>query len=149
MLTPETYAAERAICDKANAYAAQFIQPNGWTIIPAKAAGHPDYAACDNAMRSRVELFELNRDRPERFSAYLQPSNREQVDQTNLVAYRHRNVTTWTGDKLGWVTHTGAYHRNNFGGRWRQVTVRTIWGQTYTGREYDSRQLVNLRRVKG
>lgn len=137
MLTPETYAAERAICDKANAYAAQFIQPNGWTIIPAKAAGHPDYAACDNAMRSRVELFELNRDQPERFSAYL-------VDQNAFT-----DVTTWAGDKLGDVTYGGPRHRNNFGGRWRQVTVRTIWGQTYTGREYDSRQLVNLRRVKG
>lgn len=147
MLTPEQYAIERAICDKAQAYAAQFVQPNGWTIIPAEAAKHPDYAACDNGMRSRVETFELNRDKPATFSAYVQSSDRAHVDATNIIACRHRDVTTWTGDKLGTVTHSGAWHRNNFGGKWRQVTARMAWGDTYTGREYDSRQFVNWRRT--
>lgn len=87
-----------------------------------------------------IRDIELNRDQPERFSAYLVERKPTACD---------RDVTTWAGDMIGTCTHVDLWHRNNFGGRWRQVTVRTIWGQTYTGREYDSRQLVNLRRVKG
>lgn len=139
MLTPETYATERAICDKAAAYwkANATYSRGGWSNMSAALAAHPDYAACDNAMRGRVEQFELARDRPDRFTAYIQ--------EDNALAF----ITTWTGDKLGDVTYSGPRHRNNFGARWQQLTVRTIWGDWYSGRWYfDAQQCINLRRVK-
>ena len=63
--TESDYQRERAICDKAAAYAEQFRQRNGWIVIPREAALHPDYVDCDNAMRGRVEQYELLRDMPE------------------------------------------------------------------------------------
>lgn len=129
MIDAATYAAERAICDKAAAYAEQFRQRNGWIVIPADAAKHPDYAACDNAMRGRIELYELHRDKPERFSAYV-------VD--------NGEIATWPGDVIGKVTHRSTL---GTGWTWRSITVRTAWGVTYRGREYASMQLVSLRRI--
>ncbi|WP_425962617.1 hypothetical protein [Rhizobium nepotum] len=65
VLSAAQYEIERAICNKAAAYAEQFKQANGWTVIPAEAVKHPDYAECDNDMRGRVEQFEILRDLPE------------------------------------------------------------------------------------
>lgn len=148
MLTPTEYLEARAICDKAAAYWATnaTFSRGGWSYLSADLATHPDYAACTNDTRGNVEEYELHRDKPARFSAYVLESTREQVDATNIIACRRRDVTLWPGQKIGFVTHTGAWHRNNFGGRWRAITVQTAWGDVYHGREYDSRQLVNLTR---
>ena len=94
--TTEDHVRERAICDRAAAYAQQFRQKNGWIVIPAEAAKHPEYAACDNAMRGRVERYELLRDLPDRFIAYF------------TAPGGVGRVTTWPGDELGkaWITGT-------------------------------------------
>lgn len=63
-----------------------------------------------------------------------------------------RGVTLWMGDVVGTVTHAGRWHRQQnsyFGTKWRQITVRDVWGRTYTGREYTCQQIVRLRRTKG
>ncbi len=150
MIDQTTYNALRAICDKADAYwkANATFDRSGWSSLPAGKAAHPDYAACTNDMRGQVEAFELNRDKPEKFSAYVNESTSEQVYATTYIACRRRDLTTWTGHKLGVVTYTGPWHRNNFGGKWRAIDVRTVWGDRYYGREYDSRQLVNLTRSR-
>lgn len=130
-----------------------YLRPNGWTVIPADAPrpsfnGSPLTSDAVNAYSTTAELFELATERPERFSAYACESDRQQRDATNYVAYRHRNLTTWTGESVGSITFTGPWHRNNLGGKWRPIRVRADWGGEYYGREYDSRQLVNLRRAK-
>lgn len=136
MIDNTTYETLRAICDKADAYwkANATFDRSGWSTLPADKATHPDYAACTNDMRGLVEAFEINRDKPAQFSAYVQNSP--------------STLTTWTGETLGVVSYTGPWHRNNFGGKWRTINVRTIWGDRYHGREYDSRQLVNLTRSR-
>ena len=117
-----------------------YVQRNGWTVIPADAprpAFEGVYLSSDriNAYSTTVELFELARDKPEKFSAYVQsPRNA---------------ITTWTGEEIGVVCDCGAWHRNNMGARWRSLRIRAAWGAVYHGREYDSRQLVNLRRFAG
>jgi hypothetical protein len=100
------------------------------------ASALPSYAGTDwNAHATNVELYELEHCMPAKFSAYAV------VDNTRS------HITTWTGEVIARVTREGKWHRNNFGGKWRQLTIRADWNQTYTGREYDSRQLVNFRRI--
>lgn len=57
--TETDYRRERAICDKASAYwvANAGYAKNGWSSLSAEKAAHPDYAACDNEMRGRVEQW--------------------------------------------------------------------------------------------
>jgi len=133
MISAETYAVYRAACDKAEAYrqANATFSRGGWSSMSAELAAHPDYAGCTNDMRGAIEEYELNRDQPDAFSAYI----------------TDKGLTLWTGVPIGKVTGCGTWRRNNFGGKWRAVNVRAAWGQAYYGREYDSRQLVNLRRV--
>lgn len=118
------YLRERAICDKAAAYAEQFKQRNGWIAIPADAAKHPDYAACDNAMRGRVQQFEILRDMPEKFTAYLEN------DKPDSVGSRLA-VTCWPGDPLGYaIVHSIARRRG-----W--TSDRQRYGRAWiNGREY-------------
>lgn len=138
MLTNEQYRIEREICDKAESYARTCMAMRGpkCNYITAEEAADPIYAACNNEMRGRVELFELHRDKPEHFSAY------------STVEDGCYSVTTWMGDSLGRVVFVGLWHRNNLGAKWRVLHVRADWGGVYSGREYKSRQLVNFRRLK-
>lgn len=133
MYTEQEYNAARVICDKATAYweAHCSRSRSGWSSLTAEQAAHPDFAACTTEMRGRVEQYELHRDKPERFTGYVTGAN----------------VATWNGMALGKVTWSGHWQRNNFGGRWRAVTMRADWGDTYHGREYASRQFVNWRKA--
>jgi len=113
-----------------------YLQKNGWTVIPSDAP-YPVFDGASlkdtiNAHSTNIELFELQRDHPEKFGAYVTKNK----------------VTSWTGEQIGAVTWRGQKQRNNFGGSWCAINVQTDWGQIYHGREYDSRQYVNLRRVK-
>lgn len=121
------------------AFCKPYVQRNGWTVIPAKAPrplvnGEEMSTDQVNAYSTTVEIFELNRDKPAAFSAYVQ--------------FPRNGVTTWTGEEVGIVCDVGHWHRNNLGARWRSLRVRAAWGAVYHGREYDSRQLVNLRKAK-
>lgn len=115
-----------------------YLQRNGWTVIPADAP-RPVFEGVElttdaiNVCSTNVELFEFNRDRPDKLSAY--------------VTFPRNSVTTWTGEEIGIVIDKGHWNRNNFGARWRTVKMRSDWGDLYSGREYDSRQLVNFKRL--
>lgn len=128
--TQADYDRERAICDTAAAYAEQFRQRNGWIVIPKEAAGHPDYAACDNAMRGRVERFEIFRDKPARLYAYL---------SSDCGA-----VTTWPGDVLG---SARVEHYRTPKGAARVRIETTIAGARYKGFGEGAGVFCNLRRV--
>lgn len=71
-------------------------------------------------MRSRVERFELFRDKPDRIFAYLSSDC--------------ANVTTWTGDNLGTVS-MGRKYRSNMGD-WRYPFRTVIAGREYSGIGY-------------
>lgn len=133
MLSPAEYEAAKVICDRAEAYAQQFVKPNGWIILTAEQAAEPIYAACTNELRGAVEEFELCCDRPDRFVAY----------EAGFT------VATWTGIEVGKIILRTQWYRDNFGGRWRGIRVLSAWGDRYYGREYDSMQLIRLRKVMG
>lgn len=133
MIDAATYALERAICDKAQAYARATMAARGprCNFLTAEEAAHPDYAACDNAMRGRVEQYELLTNLPERFGAYVSSDG--------------KNVTTWTGDILGsCYLGAGWKHRGFTAPRQYQATA-WINGREFTGRTFGSGMFIGLR----
>jgi hypothetical protein len=133
MIDAATYAIERAMCDKARAYARATALRNGkqTNYLTAEEAQHPDYAACDNAMRGRVEQYELLTNTPERFGAYVSSDG--------------KSIMTWTGDSLG-SCHLGAGWRvRSFTGS--RMFQATAWvnGREFTGRKFGPGMYVSLR----
>lgn len=139
-LTPEQYAIERAICSKAEAYAESVMCEGGSkrkrNYLTKDEAAHPDYAACDNAMRGRVEQFEILTEKPSRFGAYIG----ERVPNSS-----NHYVTTWTGDIVG-TCYLGAGWRvhSYVGSRMYQATA-WIAGKEFTGRTFGKGMCVSLR----
>lgn len=126
--TQSDYSRERAICDTANAYwQAHATHGKRGSSMTAELAAAPEYAACDNAMRGRVEQFELLRDLPDRFCAYLESGKSD-------GAGARLNVTVWTGESIGqaWV-YTIARRGNQWGEKQRFGRAR-IGGKLYAWR---------------
>jgi hypothetical protein len=93
-----------------------------------------------NEELSALEVFELNRDKPEQFTAYV-------TWRTDAV--EAKEVTTWTGQRVAVRCDAGPWHTNNMGAKWRQLRIKPDFCRWYyTGREYDSRQCVNFKRMK-
>jgi hypothetical protein len=131
------YQRERAICDKANEY----WQANA-THGRSGSSMSAELAACDNAMRGRVQQFEILRDLPEKFTAYLEN------DKPDNVGAR-LNVTCWPGDILGqaWV-HTVGKRRSQFGDRQRYGRAR-IGGKLYAWQGPGAGMYAHFRAIKG
>ena len=122
IISAEIYASERDICDKAQAYAERVMTSGSKrrNFLTKEEAAHPEYVACDNAMRSRVEQYELLTTRPGRFSAYVGKGG---------------TITTFTGDVLGTATPTSTWKtpRSFVSQTMTQYRV-TMAGRAYTGR---------------
>jgi hypothetical protein len=89
---------------------------------------------------SSLEVYELHRDKPEQFTAYV-------TWRTDPV--EAKLITTWTGERVGVRCDAGPWHTNNMGAKWRQLRIKPDFCRWYyTGREYDSRQCVNFKRMK-
>lgn len=89
---------------------------------------HPDELPAhikppSNEERSALEIFEFQRDKPDRYFFY--------VSRDKGLA------TTWTGEELGRVTF-GRTYRDNFGGERVAITFHAITGDTYHGTYYKS-----------
>lgn len=157
MLTQEQYEIERAAVDKAAAYwnAHATKSKSGWQSLSKELAAHPDYAAVDNAMRGRVEKFEIIRDKPEKLFAYASFHEREIASRYSDIKRTGKpqvgdqaRVTVWTGDQLG-LGRVNKVYRSNLGD-WRASIRVVIGGATYSGTAYLSAgDYVRLRRVKG
>lgn len=83
---------------------------------PRDPATHPlPFPEVGNAETGLVEQYELHRDKPDSFFAYLSSDG--------------RSVTTWTGDILGYVSRLSTW-RDNFGGVRHHISFRMA------GRDY-------------
>ena len=78
----------------------------------------PSIKPPSNAERSSLEVYEFCRDKPERYFLYIN------VDQ--------RTATTWTGEKLGFVSF-GKSWRDNFGGTRVHIRINAVNGCHYYG----------------
>lgn len=117
-----------------------YVQRDGWTVIPADVVPpmfEGEQLSTDrvNAFSTHIELYRFAYEKPAKFSAYVSGS-------------KPSAVTTWTGETIAVIIDRSAYHTNNFGGRFRTVWARSDWGLRYIGREWDSHDLVNFRRIK-
>lgn len=138
------YERERAICDKAAAYAQETMAKRGkrCNYMTADECAHPDYAACNNAMRGRVEQYELLRDLPDRFAAYLENGKPDGIGA-------RLSVTCWPGDALGVATvHTVARRRSQYGERQRYGRA-IIGGKHYTWQGAGAGMYATFRAIKG
>ncbi len=140
-LSPEQYAIERAACDAANA-AWQRITGGKRNYITAEEAQDPAYAACDNAMRGRVEQFEILTNPPESFVAYMGEPDRQ---ATNYVACRPWPVTTWTGNRLGYARCTAKWRVRSWTGSHMHQFRAQIAEREYTGRGFGEGMCVVFR----
>lgn len=138
MIDAATYAIERAICDKAEVYRA------GRTVITAEEAKHPDYAACDNAMRGRVEQYELRTNPPETFVAYVGKAKRNGMGVDRIVGQSY-GLTTWMGDELGNATLGSSWRVNSYVGSRMYQIYAWMSGREYTGRGFGEGMAVVLR----
>lgn len=137
ILTKEQYDIERAICDKAEAYARATMASNGKRCcsLTAEEAAHPDYAACNNDMRGRVEQYEILTEMPHTIVAYINGS-----DDRNTYS-----VTTWTGLAIGTAKETSRWRVNSFvGSHMRQYHAR-IGRNVYAGRGFGVGMVIALR----
>lgn len=137
MITAEQHAALRAKLATYDAWAAQFKQRNGWTVIPADAVPP---VKVTNDERSAVEVFELCRDKPDAFLAYVSAEG---------GSWR---IATWTGEKLSADLIAGASYRNprpsHTSRTLTPIRVKSIWGDWYMGRALGAGIYVRLRKTK-
>lgn len=131
--TESDYRRDRATCDKAAAYwkANATFTRGGWSSMSPELAAHPAYAAATPETWDRVETFELRRDKPESFVAYVGPDG--------------STLQTWRGTWLGVVRLGCSWPvRSHFGPRMYQAEVRAF-GRTYTGRTFGKGMAIRLR----
>ena len=137
ILTKEQYAIERAICDKAEAYARATMAAKGKRCcsLTAEEAAYPDYAACNNDMRGRVEQYEILTEMPHTIVAYINGS-----DDRNTYS-----VTVWTGLAIGTAKETSRWRVNSvYGSHMRQYHAR-IGRNVYAGRGFGVGMSIVLR----
>lgn len=140
--TQADYERDRAICDKAIAYAEQFRKPNGWIVLTGEEAAHPDYAACDNAMIGRVERYELLRDMPDKFTAYLESGKPDGIGARLAVI-------CWPGDPLGYaIVNSIGPRRSIMCGNRQRYGRAWINGKEYAWQGPGSGCYVRLRAIK-
>ena len=112
------------------AWEAQYVQKNGWMVIPADAKAPVDFT---NEHRAFIEVFEFMRDKPEKYFLYI----REKATTRGLLHYGPWTAVTFTGFVLGSVTH-GRPYRDNRGGVRVPVAIFACNGKRYNGTYYKS-----------
>jgi hypothetical protein len=106
---------------------------------------HPDYAACDNAMRGRVEQYEILTNPPERLSAYVGEPLGDGAPLDKFGDRSRRSLTVWTGDQIGAIFLGKGWRSTSYIGSRMYQAHATIAGRRYTGRTFGEGMLVNLR----
>lgn len=99
----------------------------------------------DNAMRSRVERFELYRDKPEKIVAYIGQPNRNGMGLDRVFGQSYP-VTVWTGEPIGFATLGTSWRKygSHWGTHMHQFYAR-IDDREYTGRNMGAGMAIVLR----
>ncbi len=101
----------------------------------------PDFAICDNTMRGRVEQFEILRDLPDRFTAYLANDYSDHVGA--LIP-----VMVWTGDRLGTAFVRSIGKRANMFGERQRYGRATVKGVEYSWQGPGAGMYAHFRKMK-
>lgn len=133
ILDQKTYELERAICDKASSYRHQTTRGKR-NYLTAEEAAHPDYAACDNVMRGRVEQYELLADTPSEIFAY--------IGKPEVGRYP---VQTWTGLEIGFARVSSSWRVHSHIGSHQYQFYALINGREFTGRGFGEGMCIRLK----
>lgn len=126
-LTSEQYAIAKIKIAEYDAAIQEYCSTNKTNGIPSEIIKtFPNANEVDNDLRSAIEVFEFNTDKPENYFLYI--SNHD------LFA-THTTATTWTGQHLGFV-RLGKIWTSNFGDKRQAITVKGCNGLTYHGTYY-------------
>ena len=120
MITSERYYQLMKIKNEYEKWSAQFINKNGWTVIPADAKPPVEFTNTD---RSEIEVYEF-----------------VMMPPTNYFLYINHDMTkaeTFSGDLLGTV-RAGRPWKDNFGGTRVPVNIDAINGERYVGTYFKS-----------
>lgn len=146
IMSPEAYKEMKHRWITHEAWSRQFVQKNGWTVIPADAVPP---VTITNEERSMIERFEFCRDKPDRYFLYVQGTPNNEPNHSQVT------VTTFTGATLGegklGVKYRVKGRRGQPGGpadvRY-PITVTAINGETYKGVYYaDQGTFARVRKV--
>lgn len=143
--TPAQYRKERALVTAEWEWTRAAMAANGPRanyVTAEQSKAKPKRLRCvDNDMRGRVEQFEILRDLPESFCAYLD------CGPDGIGA--RLAVTCWPGNPLGYaVVHTVAKRGNQWGERQRYGRA-VIGGKVYRWQGQGAGMFARFRAVKG
>lgn len=134
--SPEQYKRERRAIAAYEKWAEQYRQRNG------KPRGIA--ATVDNAMRSRVERFQIFTESPSELCAYIGNNEPNGIGIDRQLG-RSYPVTVWTGEPIGRATIGSKWPvRSHYGSHMFQIYAR-INGREYTGRGFGVGCIVRLR----
>lgn len=138
------HARESALLAKYENWAKQFVQPNGWTVIPADARPPKALQCVDNAMRSRVERYRIFMQEPEFLVAYIGEGMRNGMGLDRVLGQTFP-VTVWTGEPIGFATCGSRWRVNSYMGTHMCQFYARINGREYTGRGFGAGMCIALR----
>lgn len=127
-----------------NKWAEQFRQPNGWTVIPSGKRPRGIAGTVDNAMRSRVERFQIFTESPQELCAYIGDNEPNGMGIDRQLG-RSYPVIVWNGEPIGRATIGSKWPVcSHWGTHMCQIYAR-INGREYTGRGFGVGCIVRLR----
>lgn len=101
-----------------------WLKENKTNAIPAIVSEtFPHHNYSNHSIVSAIEEYEFRNNKFENYTVYINEQK--------------RTATTWTGQKLGDVTYTGAY-KSNFRDERITISIKAINGQKYFGTYYKS-----------
>ena len=118
------YVKKRQIADAYQTEAKKIMFRNGKQTNYLTAEERKGLPKVTNADRSAIEVYEFKKDKPEKYTAYVNPEKRK--------------VTTWTGQELGSIYEMGVPYRDNFGGERQNIKFKTDSGDRYSGTYFKS-----------
>ena len=143
MIDETTYADYRARIDAKMAWVDTIRDKrSGWASYrPEDMPDEVRALGVTNEMRALVGEYELHRDKPAKFSAYV-------YERPNASIGKDWHVGLWApAEMLGRAFVTSSW-RDRHGNRRYSIRVRADWGGEYVGQTQGAGMYVNLRRVK-
>ena len=144
MLSKVEYNEARALCDAANkAMRDNWPEWEKGGLVPESVTSHPDYLACTNEIRGKVEQYEILTNTPETIFAYIGAPMGNGMG-CDGVAGQSYPVTVWTGEKIGNATKGATWRVGRYGDRLSQFYAR-INGREFTGRSQGQGMYIKLK----
>lgn len=146
MISQEQYQYEKAIYNKAEEFwkTHATFKGSGWSSLSTAFQAHPDYTACTNEIRGRIEQYEVLTTLPDKLVAYIGMASCNGMGVDRLIGQTYP-VTTWAGDTLGFATRGTPWRVRSYSGSHMAMFYARIGKKEYLGRGFGESMSINLR----